>query len=134
MNEAMHEANIREYAQKAGRVAEGNFIYALVNPSNLAYLGLGGAATFLTENYILLFTKEHILVINVDLKGDFTGAHEVVPRGNIESIACKKGMMQSTLTLKSGGHEIKFKAPNFIAVAKWQKPNLERLVQNNWMA
>lgn len=132
MNEAFKEENIEAFLAQNGYTPPYRYIYALVNPSELVFLALSVAASFLTDHYILAFLPDGIALISLDLKGDFTGAQSFVPLSQLSGFSYKKGLMQGTLRMQSGENKVKFKVPNAIVVAKWQKPNLEWLVAHGW--
>ncbi|MDL2237405.1 hypothetical protein LJC56_06210 [Christensenellaceae bacterium OttesenSCG-928-K19] len=134
MSITVKKENIDEYMKIMELEATGDYLYAQMLPAGqqviYAQVGLTPLAI---KNIVLAFTKELILLIELDPVGHFIARHTSLALKDIESLEFKKKWMQSSLIIKTAKYrDIVLKIPNELANMAWQKPNLEKLIANSW--
>jgi len=132
MNEAMKLENITSYMKELDIIPDRNFIYAQIDAKFWKYALFSGFAALSIQHFLLYFHADKLLLIGVTTLGDFGGKVSEVLRTDISDMQYKKGLLQGTLTIKLKSEDIVFKVPKVIAIAPWQKVNLEYLLQQEW--
>ena len=132
MNEAMKFENIKTYMNDLNLVPDKNFIYAQIDAKFWKYAMFSGFAALSIQHFLLCFEADKVVLIGVTTMGDFGNKTSEILRADISSIQYKKGMLQGSLVIETGTEKISFKVPKVIAVAPWQKGNLEYLVQKEF--
>lgn len=134
MNEAMKIKNIEKAMEPLGISIKENFVYGYTEPGLLSSLTYGAFSSFVDmEHFLLIFTKEEVVLVGLTLMGDFSDSYIRIPRKDIELFHAKKGLIQYKLQLKiKDEKKITIKANKIIAAAKWQKANLAFLNTVHW--
>ena len=132
MNDAMKLENVKTCMNELNLIADKNFIYGQIDAKLWKYAMFSGFAALSIQHFILCFGPDKIVLIGVTTMGDFGNKTSEILRGDIDSIQYKKGLLQGSLTIKTRKEEIAFKVPKVVAVAPWQKENLENLIQKEF--
>jgi hypothetical protein len=131
MQEALKEERVVEKLKELGYDPGGIYVYGQKQPSGLvaALFGIFAYIFSPIKPYILNFTSAGFAMLELNMTlSKFTGMHSFVAVERIEEISFKKGVLQSTLTVKKEGEKkASFKIQNFLAFAGWQKPSVEKL-------
>lgn len=87
-----------------------------------------------SDYYIVYFTPDNLLFLSVTTLGDLSGEYAIIPTEDIEFFKAKKGLIQYKITIKFYGEQksMILKCNKAILNMKWQKENLNHLLETNW--
>lgn len=104
-------------------------IYGSIHPKLWRFALFQGAAAFDIKHYLIYFKSDEIILIGLTLAGDLTNDVIRIPVTSISNFKFKKGWITSKLEFTLAENKrYPFIVPNFVFIAKWQKPNLTHIV------
>ena len=133
MGISVKKEHIDKYMKIMKLRATGQYLFVQIIPLSQRFIyDVFGLTPLATKSKILAFTKDLILLIDLDPLGHFVAQHAIIQFEDIESIDFKKRWMQSKLTIQTNKGPLLFKVPNSLADIAWQEPNLKKLIDNGW--
>lgn len=129
-----NENDIREYAENLGISLDNNFVTAYKDPSFKSFFFLGSLSILSSmKHFIVAFTSEEIILFGLTITGKFADLNTKIPRKEIESIEIKNGILQYKMILKLKDEDkIALKITKATLAMKWQKRNVQYLVNHDW--
>lgn len=106
-----------------------SIIYGSIHPKLWRFALFQGAAAFDIKHYLIYFNSDEIILIGLTLGADLTNDVIRIPITSISNFKFKKGWITSKFEFTMAGNKrYPFIVPNFVFIAKWQKPNLTHIV------
>lgn len=121
MNEAIKQENIEKKLNTLGIEPDNNYLYAVKYPLGIWWLP-HRLSVFMIKHYVIVFTKKDIVLIPVNIWGDFIEdkSPTYIPRETVD-IRWKNGIVMNSLILKSNGKKQKYFISNVTVGIAWQK-------------
>ncbi|MFL2129376.1 MULTISPECIES: hypothetical protein [Ruoffia] len=137
MNTASKSENIEALIEEVmpGSQIDKNYIYGYTQPGLMASIMYNKFQFLVASDYfIVYFTPDNLLLLTVTTLGDLSGEYAIIPIEDIEFFKAKKGFIQYKITLKFYGEKksMILKCNKAILNMKWQKENLNHLLETNW--
>ncbi|GEM_PF-3559737 len=134
MNQAMKLDNIMEFIKDTNTesIEDKNFIFGYIEPKFSKYLLFQAGAVADLKNFLVFFTNEEIILVELNHSGNFTGQINHLERKNITDFKYKNGLMQTKIIFKYDNIKLVLKTPQVVLTSKWQMTNLKYLKEKDF--
>lgn len=134
MNEAMKFENIKEFIKDTDTesIEDKNFIFGYMEPKFSRYLLFEDGEEEDLKNFLVFFTTDEIILVEVTHSGDFAGNIVHIERVDIKDFRYKNGIMTTKIVFKLDNVKFEIKTPQLVLTSKWQITNLKYLKDKNF--
>jgi hypothetical protein len=134
MNQAMKLDNIMEFIKETNTesIEDKNFIFGYIEPKFSKYLLFQAGAVADLKNFLVFFTNEEIILVELNHSGDFTGQINHSERKKIADFRYKSGLTQTKIIFKYDDIKLVLKTPKVVLTSKGQMTNLKYLKEKNF--
>ncbi|MEI5989788.1 hypothetical protein A5881_001281 [Enterococcus termitis] len=134
MNQAMKLDNIMAFIKETNTesIEDKNFIFGYIEPKFSKYLLFQAGAVADLKNFLVFFTNEEIILVELNHSGDFTGRINHLERKKIADFKYKSGLTQTKIIFKYDDIRLVLKTPQVVLTSKWQMTNLKYLKEKNF--